>query len=134
VPGQRDTGRQLRGSGAAYNTLTNQEMTLICPVVRDVERTDGLGWTSLTVNALNMTPLPNNRWITCVAQTFYTDDYLFGSASSVAIAPNTDWTDTSFSAVSVPTNGYIVLSCNIPRMYTYPSGIASYRSTSRLGR
>jgi len=114
-------------SGAAYNTRTDREMTLVCPLVRDVERSDGLGWSSLIINALNLTPQPNNRWLTCVAQTFNIDDYLSGTAYSVAVPPNTNWTDMSFGVASVPASGYMLISCQVPRMYTYPSGLASYR-------
>src|SRR5215475_7560095 len=55
-------------TGAVYNTLTNQEIFLNCPLVRDVERADALGWNTLTINALNMTPKPNLRFIMCSAE------------------------------------------------------------------
>jgi hypothetical protein len=112
-------------SGAAYNYAQDQDMQMVCPLVRDSDRTDGVGWNSLVITALN---LNSSRNLTCTAQTFYSNDYAFGSASSATLGPLTDWTDLSLSALSVPFNGYMVIYCSVPlRDGNYPSGIASYR-------
>jgi hypothetical protein len=113
-------------TGAALNPVGEQEMTLVCPIVRDVVRSDNLGWSSLIVNVLNTS---HTRNLTCSAQTFYPNDYGFGSASSNTLGTLTDWTDLSLSVLSLPADGYILISCTLPRVDPngYPSGIASYR-------
>src|SRR5262249_48015319 len=113
-------------SGAALNPSTDQDMTMVCPVVRDVVRSDGLGWSSLVVNVLN---LSHTRTLTCTAQTFYPNDYAVGSASSNSLAPLNDWTDLSLATMATSSDGYILVTCTLPRedSNSYPSGVASYR-------
>jgi len=113
-------------TGAAHNPSTSAEMTLVCPIVRDVVRSDGLGWTTLTVNALNTS---SSRLLTCTAATFLPNDYGFGGISSNALGTDHDWADLPLSALAVPGDGYMLIWCSIPRKDSNdaPSGIASYR-------
>lgn len=116
---------QYSFSGAAYNYAQDQDMQMVCPLVRDSDRTDGIGWNSLVITALN---LNSSRNLTCTAQTYYSNDYAFGSASSATLGPLRDWTDLYLSALSVPFNGYMLIYCSVPlKDGNYPSGIASYR-------
>jgi hypothetical protein len=112
-------------TGAVHNVSTSTGYTFVCPIVRDEVRGDGLGWASLKVNVLNLTAVSDV--LSCTATTFYPNDYGLGQISSGGVG-RTDWVDLSFGNVSVPSDGYIILTCNIPRRSeTYPSGIASYR-------
>jgi len=125
VPGVYILPATYATSGAALNPSSSFDMTVVCPVVRDVVRTDNLGWTSLIVNVLN---LNHTKSLACSAQTFYPDDYGVGNASSNSLAPLHDWTDLPLSAMASSSDAYIVVSCALPvRDDTYPSGIASYR-------
>ncbi len=112
-------------TGAVHNVSTSTGYTFVCPIVRDEVRGDGLGWASLKVNVLNLTAVSDV--LSCIATSFYPNDYGLGQISGGGVF-RTDWMDLSFGTVSVPSDGYIVLTCNIPRRSeTYPSGIASYR-------
>jgi hypothetical protein len=113
-------------TGAAHNSSLESEMTVVCPIVRDVQNVGGAGWTSLIFNSLNTSA---TRSLTCVAQTFFPNDYSFGSISSNTLGPSTDWTDLPLLTLLVPFDGYMLIHCNIPRRDDgdFPSGIASYR-------
>jgi hypothetical protein len=118
-------------TGAAVNSSTQADMMLICPIVRDVVRADGLTWNSLLVTALN---LSLTRELKCEAESFYPNDYGFGSKSSNKLGPNKPWTDLSFSVLSAPADGYLLVRCLVPRKDSdssstvyYPSGLGSYR-------
>jgi len=112
-------------TGAAFNASTTVDRYFVCPVVRDTVRTDGSSWSSLVVTALNLHP---TIWMTCFAATSYPDDYEFGHVDANQLHPSSDWTDLSFPTISVPSTGYMVLNCRVPRFTgPYPSGLASYR-------
>lgn len=115
-------------TGAALNWSKQADMSMICPIVRDVVRPDGLSWNYLAVNVLNTS---SSRKLTCVAESFFPWDYGFGSKSSAELPPLRDWTDLFFPVLSVPVDGYITVTCLVPRVNAgnnqYPSGIASYR-------
>jgi hypothetical protein len=116
-----------QGTGTAMNGSSDFEMPVLCPVVRDVARGDGLGWSSLFVNALNMSATRN---LTCLAKTFHKSDHDFGgNFSSNTLPANRDWTDLSFPVLGIPVDGYMLVSCTIPRRDPggFPSGLASYR-------
>ena len=112
-------------TGAAFNASTTVDRYFVCPIVRDTVRSDGSSWSSLVVTALNIHP---TIWMSCFAVTSYPNDYEFGRVNANQLPPGSDWTDLSFATISVPSNGYMLLNCRVPRYAgSSGSGLASYR-------
>lgn len=111
--------------GAAHNSISTVDVPTVCPIVRDVVRTDGLGWGSLFVTTLNLHP---SIWLGCDARSYHMDDYGFAVVAKRWQQPNTNWTDLNMGTLAAPDPGYLLITCTIPRLSgPNPSGIASYR-------
>lgn len=115
-------------TGAVHNGSYTAEMEFECPIIRSVQRADGKGWSSLLVTAINTS---TTAYLRCDALTFDKNDYGAdtGTMSRAWMAPTTGWSDLNLPVKAVPADGYMLLSCSVPRRPTggWPSGISTYR-------